>query len=175
MNSMDFEASTCGGGDPSIADTAQASSEIPELTLDDLVEENYEILDPGCPKTKHSNRTNPKRRCIHCEWTQTGTRQVFVNHVLDLTSNIRTKVCQKVPEEIKAQFKKAMSLISEQPSVPMHAPDRDDVIPSISDEILSEMVDFSTEFWSRDAFIREVERSNRKSNLSVMTLQKMFT
>jgi hypothetical protein len=54
-----------------------------------LVEENFDTLDPGCPQTKKFKRINPKKRCIHCEWTQAGTRQVFVNHILDLASTIR--------------------------------------------------------------------------------------
>ncbi len=147
MNSMEIEQSVCSDGGSSTADTARAGSKKPEPSLDDLVEENFDTLDPGCPQTKKFKRINPKKRCIHCEWTQAGTRQVFVNHILDLASTIRTKVCREVPEEIKAQFKKAMLSNTEVLSVTQSAPVLEDVIPIISDETLFQMVDFSAEFF----------------------------
>ena len=54
MNLMEIEQSICSDEVPSTADTAQAGSKIPESSLDDLVEENFDTLDPGCPLTKHS-------------------------------------------------------------------------------------------------------------------------
>ena len=167
------ESIRIGEGSP-VADQAQACSKIPEPSLDDLVEENFETLDPGCPQTKKSRRINPKKLCTHCEWTQTGTQQVFVNHILDLSSNVRTKVCQNVPEHIKAQFEKAVSN-PELPRVLTSPAIIERVIPIISDEVLSQMVDFSADFWTRDRFIRQFELINRKSSLSAMTFQNMFT
>ena len=70
MNLMEIEPSICSDEVPSTADTAQAGSKIPESSLDDLVEENFDTLDPGCPLTKHSKRINPKKRCIHCFYIQ---------------------------------------------------------------------------------------------------------
>ena len=50
--------------------------------LDTLVEENFEVCDPGQGKNKFQNKINPERQCLHCNWTQKGSRQVFVNHIL---------------------------------------------------------------------------------------------
>ncbi len=48
-----------------------------ECDLDMLVEENFEVRDPGQGKTKFQNKNNPERQCFHCNWTQKGSRQVF--------------------------------------------------------------------------------------------------
>ena len=53
-----------------------------ELDLDDMIEENFELRDPGCSKSRHHKKINPERQCNHCEWTRQGTQQVFVHHIL---------------------------------------------------------------------------------------------
>ena len=55
------ESIRIGEGSP-VADQAQACSKIPEPSLDDLVEENFETLDPGCPQTKEGSI---QRSCVH--------------------------------------------------------------------------------------------------------------
>ena len=37
-----------------------------ECDFDTIVEENFEVCDPGQGKTKFQNKINPERQCLHC-------------------------------------------------------------------------------------------------------------
>ena len=63
--------------------TSGCASTYSECDLYTLVEENFEVCDPGQGKTKFQNKINPERQCLHCNWTQKGSRQVFFNHIFD--------------------------------------------------------------------------------------------
>ena len=50
--------------------TTEHDSTDSEYELDTLVEEKFEVRDPGQGKTKFQNKINPERQCLHCNWIQ---------------------------------------------------------------------------------------------------------
>ncbi len=58
--------------------------DISNLGLDELIKNIFDLLDAGCGKTtgKQTMKRNPKRFCLHCSWTQTGTRHNCIQHIL---------------------------------------------------------------------------------------------
>ena len=75
--------------------------------LDKLVEENFDVLNPGHAASKSQKRVNPEKQCMHCGWTAVGTRQIFVNHILGDSKGRRTIFCEDVPSDVKDMFRKA--------------------------------------------------------------------
>jgi hypothetical protein len=66
-----------------------------------LLEAHFDVVDAGCGKRKDRNWINPEKMCLYCGWT---SRQVFVNHILDLSSKAGRRTCEGVIEEIRAQY-----------------------------------------------------------------------
>ena len=77
--------------------------------------------------------------CLHCSWEGTGTRQVFVGHIIQRVSKAGRSCCEDVPEDIRAQFEKASSGIAGDDVVEVTQEDAqiDDIFPTITDEILT--------------------------------------
>jgi hypothetical protein len=148
--------------------TTEHDSTDSEHELDTLVEEKFEVSDAGQGKTKFQNKVNPERQCLHCNWIQKGSRHVFVNHVLGETKGLRIQICNAVPNDVKENFRKAISL-GQSHEVELGDCDQHLDIPVISDEILSQFSDFSTEIWRRDTFIRKFGEHNSKSLVSSVT------
>jgi hypothetical protein len=49
--------------------------------IEQLMEDNFLIVDAGCSKTEVNARRNPYEMCLHCSWEATGRRKVFVDHI----------------------------------------------------------------------------------------------
>ena len=77
--------------------------------LQQLMEGNFLLVDAGCPKKRGQARINPKNLRLHCSWEATGTRQVFLDHILQRACKAGRRCCEHVPDDIRAQFEKAIS------------------------------------------------------------------
>ena len=159
-------------------ETGEGTSELPELNIDELIENNFELLQARKnPTVASPKRSHPVLACQHCGWTAQGARQIFVNHIIGEAGKGRREICKDVPLEVALLFQTASSKNIEV-VIPVESgggsSEPEYTIPAVDDKYLSSIDNFEAEFWSRDKFIQEFQECNRKSRLSAMTLQRMY-
>ena len=151
--------------------TVEVATILPELNVDQLIEENFDLLQAGKNWTVASpKRIHPTRACQHCGWTAQGSRQIFVNHIIGESGRGRRNICEDVPQDVVLLFKNASSPKAPENlevGVPVASgggnTEPEYTIPAVDDTYISTISNFDAEFWSRDAFIKQFHDCNRKS------------
>ena len=137
--------------------TGAGTSELPEFNIDQLVENNFELLQAGInPTVASPKRSNPARACQHCGWTAQGARQIFVNHIIGEAGKGRRNICTDVPPEVKLLFQNASSktfeVVNSEPEY---------TIPAVDDKYLSTI---------DNKFLRPLDKQSEYSHENTRTI-----
>ena len=141
MNSSELADMMQVDHDGAINDTEDVDNSTQYSDFISLLDESFDVLDAGRGKRKDQTKINPEKMCLHCGWTARGSRQVFVNHILGLSSTAGRLICDGVPDDIKAKFQQA-KIISSSKAVRNQIvcnsdiQEPENIIPVVADEIL---------------------------------------